>query len=277
MGCFRKTKSSFQFMRTLFVLTAFLAGTGVFAQEINNRVEKDSAGMETNVLQQPLEQAVDMDASTPAYHIGLGKEGLNLSNGEGLLNMGYPVLPDFSAWTAMPTCPDFIRGGGRTELMGLGEINKAVFGTGRDYGAWHFDVNVGAEKYHFFHNTRNNVFVSGAVTYRINEHWSATAFGTYSLNPFFHSMAAYPYVTTSRYGGTVNWKSNGNFGLRLGVQREYDPFAHRWVTKPIVAPSFKINKVKIEIDTGPLILDCLRHFVEKGRSNSNSPNIMPHR
>lgn len=63
-------------MRILFVLTAFLAGTGTFAQEINNRVEKDSADMETNVLQQSLEQAVDMDAPTPAYHIGLGKEGL---------------------------------------------------------------------------------------------------------------------------------------------------------------------------------------------------------
>lgn len=264
-------------MRILFVLTAFLAGTGTFAQEINNRVEKDSADMETNVLQQSLEQAVDMDAPTPAYHIGLGKEGFNLSNGEGLLNADYPALPDVSAWTSMPTCPDFIRGGRRTELMGLGEINQAVFGTGRDYGAWRFDINVGAEKYHFFHNTRNNVFVSGAVTYRINEHWSATAFGTYSQNPFFHSMAAYPYVTTSRYGGTMNWMPNRSFGLRLGVQREYDPFARRWTTKPIVAPSFKINKVRIEIDTGSLILDCLRHLVEKGRSNRESPVIMPQR
>lgn len=146
-------------MRILFVLTAFLAGTGTFAQEINNRVEKDSADMETNVLQQSLEQAVDMDAPTPAYHIGLGKEGFNLSNGEGLLNADYPALPDVSAWTSMPTCPDFIRGGRRTELMGLGEINQAVFGTGRDYGAWRFDINVGAEKYHFS-TTHGTMFLS---------------------------------------------------------------------------------------------------------------------
>lgn len=263
-------------MRTFFILIASFAATGTFAQEIKSLAEEDTVNLRIDMLQQPLEHAKDTVSQLPVHHADLNKDALHPSANSVLPQMTPPALPDFPMGATMPASPRFILGAGRTELMGLGDIDRAVFGAGYDYDRLRFDASMGAEKYHFLHTTRNNAFISGALTYRIDGHWSVTAFGTYSLNPFYHSMAAFPYVTTSRYGGTVNWQPDGSFGLRLGVQREYDPFARRWMTRPVVAPSFKIDNFKVEMDVGSLLLDGLRHFVEKSRSRE-SPNIMPHR
>lgn len=103
---------------------------------------------------------------------------------------------------------------------------------------------------------QNQFGVGGSMTYDFSPNLSATVFGQYVSNPFYYSMAAFPFVPTSSYGGYLTLH-NDKVGIDLGVNRRYDPFSHRWITDPIVRPSFKLGKMKMEIDTGPLIKESI--------------------
>lgn len=109
--------------------------------------------------------------------------------------------------------------------------------------------------------------ISGIATYTFSPNLNMTIFGTYyNKNPYFY-MAAFPYVKTSRYGGYANLH-NDKYGLRLGVQRYYDPLSHQWITNPIVAPSFNINrKIKVEVDFGPILRNAAESLLNKRHGN----------
>ena len=100
-----------------------------------------------------------------------------------------------------------------------------------------------------------------------------TAFGQYVTNPFYVSMAAYPYINTSAYGAYLTLQ-NEKIGLSLGVQREYDPFRRQWITDPIIMPSFKMGKTTIQIDFGPALRYIIQNLIHKDQYNQGP--IIPH-
>lgn len=119
----------------------------------------------------------------------------------------------------------------------------------------------------------NQFGVSGQLEYRLSPHWSVGAWGAYYGNNPYFSMAAFPFVETSSYGGWVKY-SDGRFGLKLGAQRYYDPFQRQWKTDPIVTPSFKIGrKFVMELPVGPLVRESLETLFKK--NSNNGPTIMP--
>lgn len=150
------------------------------------------------------------------------------------------------------------------------------------YGNFTFDVGLSVNKYAFPVDTRldgmgmnsrqNQYGISGAINYKFNSNLSTTLYGRYVSNPFYYSMAAFPFIRTSQYGGYLTLR-NENTSLDLGVNRHYDPFARRWISDPIVRPTFKIGNIKMDVDVGPLLKDMVNDIFNKHRSRG--PIIMP--
>lgn len=136
----------------------------------------------------------------------------------------------------------------------------------------HFQANLLANRYETMTVT-NQFGVSGLMEYRLSPTWSIAAFGTlYNRNPYF-SMAAFPFVGTSSYGGWVKYEGEKG-GIKLGARRFYDPFRRQWETEPIVNPIIKLGKnVRMEMPMGALVKDVLTRMLYK--RTSRGPVIFP--
>jgi len=62
-------------------------------------------------------------------------------------------------------------------------------------------------------------------------------------------------------------------GVDLGLNNYYDAFSRSWRTDPIVHPKYKIGKMKIEMDLGPLMKESLLRLA--GKKRYMGPIIMP--
>lgn len=152
-----------------------------------------------------------------------------------------------------PKVPSWLYGGSsKSSYIGLGTVANVNMGYRGGNGPLSYSVGVGVDKYMFNYATANNPYFSGAVNYAFNENWSVSAFGQYAINPVFISMQAYPFVTTSRYGATINYQ-NDNWGMQLGARREFDPYTQRWEVYPVVVPTIRIGDVKVGVDVGPMM------------------------
>ncbi len=115
--------------------------------------------------------------------------------------------------------------------------------------------------------------ISGYLEYRLSQHWSMAIWGTlYNRNPYF-SLATYPFVETSSYGGWLKYERE-KFSIKLGTRRYYDNFRRQWRTEPIVTPSIKFGKKFVmDLPIGPLIQKSMEKILKKNRNNG--PMIMP--
>lgn len=115
--------------------------------------------------------------------------------------------------------------------------------------------------------------ISGYLEYRLSQHWSMAIWGTlYNRNPYF-SLATYPFVETSSYGGWLKYERE-KFSIKLGTRRYYDSFRRQWRTEPIVTPSIKFGKKFVmDLPIGPLIQKSMEKILKKNRNNG--PMIMP--
>ncbi len=141
-------------------------------------------------------------------------------------------------------------------LMDVQSVSGGVqysLGTMTMYGA------LEANRYLYYGRVVTQYGVSGQLSYSFNPNLALTVFGTYyNTNPFF-SMAAFPFVPTTSYGGYMT-VGNRSFYVNLGVERRFNAFEHKMETVPIITPAFKIsNKVTIELPLG----DLTRHIVEE--------------
>lgn len=171
---------------------------------------------------------------------------------------------------------NYIIGSGEfSNLPLIGTIRRANIFYIHTLGKWTLSAGISATKYNLVPGIYNNFGFSGALNYAVNEKLSFSVFGSYYTHNSFHSAAALPYLSNSRYGASVSVAFNETIGLTLGAQRYFDPYSRRWITAPIIAPSFKIGKTALEIDLGGLLrlgLDNL--YYNKGpKNNGNSPAL----
>lgn len=175
-----------------------------------------------------------------------------------------------------------VGGSGYDTMYGLMDRRHVGFNAVRHYGNLTVAMGLSANKYALPVDRRLTMLgmsavqdqfgISGLVRYDFNENVSATVYGQYFSNTFYYSLAAFPYIPASSYGAFITLH-NGDTGIDLGVNRHYDPFARRWQTDPVVRPTFKIGKVKTDIDFGPLIKQAMLHIMDK--KGSRGPMIMP--
>ena len=162
----------------------------------------------------------------------------------------------------------------RQTMPALMSRQNASVGVVQNVGNLTLTGSLSADRYLLWRGTRTHFGVSGAATYRFSDQWSATVFGRYTDNHAFYTMAAFPYMGTSGYGGFVTFMGE-TVGMDLGVERYYDTFARRWVTSPIITPKIKFSeKFTLELPVGPLVKELIDNAVFN-RKERSGPIIMP--
>lgn len=149
--------------------------------------------------------------------------------------------------------------GAYRSYIGLMDVQSVSGGVQYSLGGMTVQGALAANRYLYYGRVFTQYGVSGQLSYCFNPNLALTVFGTYyNTNPFF-SMAAFPFVPTTGYGGYMTVGSR-SFYVNLGVERRFNAFEHKMETVPIITPAFKIsNKVTIELPLG----DLTRHIVEE--------------
>lgn len=149
--------------------------------------------------------------------------------------------------------------GAYRSYIGLMDVQSVSGGVQYSLGVMTVQGALAANRYLYYGRVFTQYSVSGQLSYSFNPNLALTVFGTYyNTNPFF-SMAAFPFVPTTSYGGYMTVGSR-SFYVNLGVERRFNAFEHKMETVPIITPAFKIsNKVTIELPLG----DLTRHIVEE--------------
>lgn len=149
--------------------------------------------------------------------------------------------------------------GAYRSYIGLMDVQSVSGGVQYSLGAMTVQGALAANRYLYYGRVVTQYGVSGQLSYSFNPNLALTVFGTYyNTNPLF-SMAAFPFVPTTSYGGYMT-VGNRSFYVNLGVERRFNAFEHKMETVPIITPAFKIsNKVTIELPLG----DLMKHIVEE--------------
>lgn len=149
--------------------------------------------------------------------------------------------------------------GAYRSYIGLMDVQSVSGGVQYSLGGMTVQGALAANRYLYQGRVFTQYGVSGQLSYSFNPNLALTVFGTYyNMNPFF-SMAAFPFVPTTSYGGYMTVGSR-SFYVNLGVERRFNAFEHKMETVPIVTPAFKIsNNVTIELPLG----DLTKHLIEE--------------
>lgn len=149
--------------------------------------------------------------------------------------------------------------GAYRSYIGLMDVQSVSGGVQYSLGGMTVQGALAANRYLYYGRVFTQYGVSGQLSYSFNPNLALTVFGTYyNTNPFF-SMAAFPFVPTTSYGGYMT-VGNRSFYVNLGVERRFNAFEHKMETVPIITPAFKIsNNVTIELPLG----DLTKHLIEE--------------
>lgn len=122
-------------------------------------------------------------------------------------------------------------------------------------------------------NVTTQFGINGFLEYRFSPQWSVAIFGTiYNRNPYF-SMATFPFIETTSYGGWIKHEGE-KLGIKLGARSYYDSFQKQWRMEPIITPSIRLGKKFIlELPVGPLVQKSIEKLLRK--NPNNGPTIMP--
>lgn len=112
----------------------------------------------------------------------------------------------------------------QNSMWGLFDQRSVEVNLIQHYGALEMASGIAAYKYWMPGKQETQIGMSALLTYRFNQAISITAFGQYVTNPFYVSMAAYPYINTSAYGAYLTLQ-NEKIGLSLGVSESMIRFA----------------------------------------------------
>ncbi|GEM_PF-3441214 len=264
--------------RTLLFLCCMAATLSVVAQSNNTPIG------DVKMLQPT---TVDGKAASIAQHdidstrFRPGQREIITFNVPQIMNVQSPIHGfhqyDFSAngtigqWGGL----NFVGTSSYQEQLNLMIAQSASIGIDKQANNLAFALYFMAMKYNTVQGITNQFGVGGQLRYALSDRVSVTAFAQYyNLNPYF-SMAAFPYVGTSRYGGYFSIEGE-RVGIDLGVQQHYDPFARRMVMTPIVTPKIRVSRsVTIGVSVGQFVKDGVDRLINGDRQQG--PTIMPQR
>ena len=133
-------------------------------------------------------------------------------------------------------------------------------GGNRTFGALSLTANVSYTRYFSGLERVGQFGFAGVARYAVSDGVSATAFVQAHDRTPFVSAAAYPFVSTSRYGGYMSFNGD-NVGVDVGAERYYDPVRGGWVTAPIITPKVKIwDSVFISVPVGGMVRSAYDNY-----------------
>lgn len=136
----------------------------------------------------------------------------------------------------------------------IGNIGSAGFGISHNFNErLNFTGNISFNKYNIPRITYNSYTLNGHVSYQFNNNFSISVFSNYeSYNFINNTPIQYPYDTN--FGGYISATTNNNaWGMDLGVQKYYDPYKRKWITRPIIRPFYNLAGTKLGCDFGELL------------------------
>lgn len=159
--------------------------------------------------------------------------------------------------------------GEQNSLPGIGRINEAsALWSQQLTSHLSLQASVVATQLHmeFFH--RHVLQLKAQMCYRLTDRLTFHLFGSYDTgNPYN------PYGR--QWGGSLDWQITPRFGIEGGVRRNYNAVTGRWETLPIAAPYYHFgSNFRLQIDTGPLILQFLKGAIY-GHEDRSNPTIAP--
>lgn len=267
-------------MRKLIAFLMFLlaVGQGATAQEVSGQQmplpNEELHQLTPSTELHQLAPNVELRPITPTYSDILMMKAL--SSSELLATPNMPIVPmpfaiaqplvygydaNRSETTSMEVSKNLrlTATGAYRSYIGLMDVQSVSGGVQYSLGAMTVQGALAANRYLYYGRVFTQYGVSGQLSYCFNPNLALTVFGTYyNTNPFF-SMAAFPFVPTTGYGGYMT-VGNRSFYVNLGVERRFNAFEHKMETVPIITPAFKIsNKVTIELPLG----DLTKHLIEE--------------
>lgn len=261
-----------------FLMFLLAVGQEATAQEVSGQqlplpnAELNQLAPSTELHQ--LTPSAELHPITPTYSDILMMKALSSSELLAMPNMPIVAMP-FATAQPLICCYDASRSeaasievsknlrltatGAYRSYIGLMDVQSVSGGVQYSLGGMTVQGALAANRYLYQGRVFTQYGVSGQLSYSFNPNLALTVFGTYyNTNPFF-SMAAYPFVPTTSYGGYMTVGSR-SFYVNLGVERRFNAFEHKMETVPIVTPAFKIsNNVTIELPLG----DLTKHLIEE--------------
>ncbi len=169
-------------------------------------------------------------------------------------------------------------------LMAMGARQSLPGLMGHEHGALTFTQMLGplsltasatADKYGYYRGLQTVYGLSGTATYTINETFGLTLFGSYYARNPYMGAAMMPYVSSTNFGGFMSVNFSDHFGVDVGAQSTYRPYARGWHTQPIVMPYYRTDSgAKIGIDIGGLLLEVIDNASGR-RNKAVNPTIGP--
>lgn len=255
-------------MKKLITFLMFLLAIGQVA------TAQEVSGLQMPLPKEEIHPITESHQFTPTYSDILMMKAL--SSAELLATPNMPIVPmSFSAAQPLVYGYDASRSetasmevsknlrltatGAYRSYIGLMDVQSVSGGVQYSLGGMTVQGALAANRYLYYGRVFTQYGVSGQLSYSFNPNIALTVFGTYyNMNPFF-SMAAFPFVPTTSYGGYMTVGSR-SFYVNLGVERRFNAFEHKMETVPIITPAFKIsNKVTIELPLG----DLTKHLIEE--------------
>lgn len=145
--------------------------------------------------------------------------------------------------------------GSVNQMPGLMGVESGSMTYHQSLGEWQISVSANANKYWMPMQKQlvTQYGIGGTLGYQLSNDISLHAYGYYyNTNPLV-GPAFNPYVTTSSFGGYANIRFNDRFSTNVGVNRYINPMTGRWTTSPIITPSFRVGKTRIELPVGELL------------------------
>lgn len=255
-------------MRKLIAFLLFLlaVGQGATAQEVS--------GLQMPLPKEEIHPITESHQFTPTYSDILMMKALssaellatpNMPIGVMSFSAAQPLVYGYDANRSETTSMEVSKNlrltatGAYRSYIGLMDVQSVSGGVQYSLGAMTVQGALAANRYLYYGRVFTQYGVSGQLSYSFNPNLALTIFGTYyNTNPFF-SVAAFPFVPTTSYGGYMTVGSR-SFYVNLGVERRFNAFEHKMETVPIITPAFKIsNKVTIELPLG----DLTKHLIEE--------------
>ena len=164
----------------------------------------------------------------------------------------------------------FVGAGSQTSVPGIGRFNAAALGWQKQLNE-HLQLQLMADavKSNTAHFTSQSFGLSGQMVWQAQDRLYFRTFGGVGFGDF-SGRPAYG------FGGTVGFDVTERFGMELGAQSYYNSLTGRWEVLPIVAPYYKFDKFKLQLDVGPILFEVIRGIIEKhcGGGHREGPTIM---
>lgn len=158
------------------------------------------------------------------------------------------------------------------EIIGLGTLR--TLGTGVTY---RFDDHLSATVEATYSDYRGaaygtdlrSVSFSGELRYAFSDRFAVRTFGSYSTSKgVYSSSSLFNSSPMVNFGATVDFGIGERFGVEVGGQAFYDPSSGAMQALPVVIPYFKMGDVKLGVDVGGIIYDAIYKGITGNSSGS---------